>query len=111
MTTSARLRLVTEPGSERDAQGRLQLWIHATASRVLLRKFADAVALDYGADGRDRVEGMGQVFWDFVAGPVAFTLHLDHAKGIAVFANDTSAVSEAFVRSMAARLRMLRADG
>ena len=102
---------MTEPSSERDAQGRLEIWIHATASRVLLRKFADAVALEYGADGRDRVEGMGQVFWDFVAGPVAFTLHLDRERGIAVLTNDTSPAAEAFVKSMAERLRMLREDG
>lgn len=99
-----------EPGSERDARGHLQLWIHTTASRVLLRKCADAVALDYGAEGRDRVEGMGQVFWDFVAGPVAFTLYLERDKGIALLANDTSPASEAFVKGMAERLRVLREE-
>jgi hypothetical protein len=87
------------------------VWIHATASRVLFRKCADEVALTYGADGRDRVEGMGQAFWDFTAGPVAFTLHLDRDKGIAIFANDTSHASEALVTSMAERLLLLREDG
>jgi hypothetical protein len=76
----------------------------------LLRKCADAVVESYGADGRDRVEGMGQVFWDFVAGPVAFTLHLDRERGIAILANDTSQASEAFLRSVGERLRMLRED-
>ena len=102
---------MTGPSSERDAHGRLQLWIHATASRVLLRKCADAVALDYGADGRDRVEGMGEVYWDFVAGPVAFTLHLDRNRGIALIANDTSHASEAFLAGMAERLRTVRENG
>lgn len=99
---------MAEPSSERDAQGRLALWIHPTASRVLLRKCADAVVEDYGADGRDRVEGMGQVFWDFVAGPVAFTLHLDRDRGIAILANDAS--HEAFLQGMGERLRRLRED-
>jgi len=64
----------------------------------------------YGADGRDRVEGMGQVFWDFMAGPIAFTLHLDRDRGIAVCANEVSAASETFVRAVAERLRTLRED-
>jgi hypothetical protein len=78
---------------------------------VLFRKCADEVVESFGADGRDRVEGMGQVFWDFMAGPVAFTLHLDRDKGIALCANDTLHASEALVSSMAERLRVLREDG
>lgn len=53
---------------------------------------------------------MGQVFWDFMAGPVAFTLHLDRDHGIAVCANDLSAASETFVRAVAERLRTLREE-
>lgn len=102
---------MAEPSFDRDAHGRLAVWIHTTASRVLLRKCADAVVADYGADGRDRVEGMGQVFWDFVAGPVAFTLHLDRDQGIAILANDTSHASETFLKAMGERLRALREDG
>ena len=101
---------MAEPSFDRDAHGRLAVWIHTTASRVLLRKCADAVVEHYGADGRDRVEGMGQVFWDFASGPVAFTLHLDRDKGIALLAGDTSPASEAFLTSMAERLRTLRED-
>lgn len=101
---------MTEQDFERDEQGRPRIWIHTTASRVLLRKCADAVVEDFGADGRDRVEGMGQVFWDFAAGRVAFTLHLDRDRGIAVIASDTSPAAEALLKNMAERLRTLRED-
>ena len=78
-------------------------------AQALKREGAE-LAFSYQERFKDRVEGMGQVFWDFAAGPVAFTLHLDRDRGIAVIASDTSPAAEALLKNMAERLRTLRED-
>ncbi len=87
---------------DRTAKGELTAWTHTKPSRVLLRQCADIVVERFGAEGRDRVEGMGQLFWDYVVGPLPITLHLDAQLGIAVLAGEVTEACEALVRQIAA---------
>jgi len=86
---------------DRGPDGRLKAWVSSEASRVRLRKCADIVTEHFGGDARDRVGGLDLAFWDFMVGPVLVTLHLEQHVGVAVLANDESAVSEALVRQIA----------
>jgi len=68
---------------------------------VLFRQCADAVVEYFGAEGRDRLDGGDQIFWDYVASGLPFTLHLEHGVGISVIAGEPTAECEALVRRIA----------
>jgi len=93
-----------EARADRGPDGRLKAWVSEAWDRVRLRKCADIVQDRFAGEARDRVGGAELVFWDFMVGNVLVTVHLEQGVGIAIMANDSSAVSEALVLEIAAYL-------
>jgi hypothetical protein len=89
---------------DRGPSGQLKAWVSSDWDRIRLRKCADIVQDAFGGEARDRVGGAELVFWDFMVGTLLVTVHLEQHVGIAVMANDPSAVSDALVRQIAEHL-------
>lgn len=92
---------MTANRSQRAANGAPQVWVHHESSRVLFRQCADIVVEQFGAEGRDRLDGGDEVFWDYVASELPFTLYLERGLGISVIAGEPTAACEALVRRIA----------
>ncbi|HEY4106519.1 MAG TPA: hypothetical protein VGM44_21610 [Polyangiaceae bacterium] len=86
---------------DRGPGGNLRAWVSEHWDRIRLRKCADIVQDDFGAEARDRVSGADMVFWDFWVSALLVTVHLEQGTGIAILANDREPASEALVRKIA----------
>ena len=89
---------------DRMADGTLAAWIHPTPDTGLLRRLADVLVADLGGKMGKRLDGVDQVYWDFVVDRVKLTLHSEHYLGIAVLANSRQADAEATLRRVAEKL-------
>jgi len=89
---------------ERMHNGVLRAWVCPDTSRVVFRQCADFVVDRLGAEARDRFDGGDQLFWDFVAAELPFTLHLEREQGVSVLAGDQSSACESLVRQIAQSL-------
>jgi len=98
---------MTSARSDRTREGRLRIWTHGDANRVVFRKCADVMTQEFGADGGDRFDGGDQLFWDYAVAGLPVTLHLDRAQGIAVVAGNSSAECESIVKTIANALARL----
>ena len=92
---------MTAEHSERAANGALKLWVHHESSRVIFRQCADIIVEQFGAEGRDRLDGGDQLFWDYMASELPFTLHLERGVGISVIAGELTPACETLVRRIA----------
>lgn len=88
----------------RSPERKLSALVLSGADRVLLRKCAEALSEDLGAEPCERFDGMDQVFWDFRAFGTPVTLHWKQAGEVFVVAQDPSAQSDAAVRRVAEHL-------
>jgi len=91
---------------ERASAGQLAAWISARADRNLLRRCSDVLVADFGAEPRERFDGMDQLFWDYSVAGVHVVLHLHAEQGLAVQTPDASTRSQELVRRIAEHLKL-----
>jgi hypothetical protein len=72
--------------SKRPAAGKASVLVFVRADRVLLRQCAEALSEDLGAEPQERFDGGDQIFWDFLLGGSALTLHWHQTQGLSVAA-------------------------
>jgi hypothetical protein len=70
--------------SKLPAGGKASVLVFIRADRVLLRQCAEALSEDLGAEPQERFDGGDQIFWDFVLGGSALTLHWHQTEGLSV---------------------------
>jgi len=76
----------------------------AQADRVVLRKCAEAMSEDLGAEPCERFDGGDQIFWDFLLGDLQITLHWKQTDGVFVVSREDSPRSRETVRRVAEHL-------
>jgi hypothetical protein len=89
---------------ERSPEQKLTALVLRGADRVLLRKCAESLSEDLGAEPCERFDGMDQVFWDFRVFGTPVTLHWKQAGEVFVLAQDPTSQSDAAVRRTAEHL-------
>lgn len=89
---------------ERSPEQKLTALVLRNADRVQLRKCAESLSEDLGAEPCERFDGMDQVFWDFRVFGTPVTLHWKNAGEVFVVAQDPSSQSDAAVRRTAEHL-------
>jgi hypothetical protein len=88
----------------RTADGRASARVFSEGDRVFVRRCAEALTEDLGAEPCERFDGMDQIFWDFLISGTPVTLHWSKDAGISVLAQDSSLRSEELVRGTAQHL-------
>jgi hypothetical protein len=73
--------------------------------RVLLRKCAEKMSEELGAEPCERFDGMDQIFWDFLVAGGAVTLHWQRGEGISVFPQQATPQGDELARRIALHLK------
>ncbi len=79
---------------EREEDGKRLAWIFATADRNLLRRCAECLVAELGAQPTERFDGMDQIFLDFIVAGGPLVLQLTEGRGIGVAALGNDALVE-----------------
>jgi hypothetical protein len=75
------------------------------ADRVLLRKCAEKMSEELGAEPSERFDGMDQIFWDFLLAGRAVTLHWKRGEGIFVVPQQASPQGDELAQRVAEHLK------
>jgi hypothetical protein len=75
------------------------------ADRVLLRKCAEKMSEELGAEPRERFDGMDQIFWDFELAGTGVTLHWKQGEGIFVFPQQETPQGDELARRIAEHMK------
>jgi hypothetical protein len=90
--------------------GRFSVRVFRQADRVLLRKCAEALSEDLGAEPLERFVAPDQIFWDFSIAGIGVTLHYKDGEGICVVGQGSSNPIDQMVRRTADHLGRRFAD-